>query len=258
MPKKTALLPLILACFVLSSTAASAQTQRYPQLAQAMARDGFARRQNAYLAKIAPESREANRLGFLAYQKKDYETAVGRFGRAIELDKTNMFAHFNLACTLSLALGGDPEALKNIRLHLAAAATLDVHWIYKAFLDADLNPVRGRLMEFDIYYPCPGDCCPDQSYFLHPDGTVEYSTSLPDLSGLPHASPAPHIQARGWYMLIGDCFLVYVPGRAGVLARYSTYAAMYDDGEETRDELLFVPFTRNAAGKIEEVEQPSP
>ncbi len=256
MPQKNSLLPLCMALLILAPAASYAQAKQYPPVAGLMARDGFTRRQNGHIAKINKESMEANRLGFLAYQKKDYAKAIGHFNEAIAIDQTNMFAHFNLACSLSLANGGngDPETLRLIRSHLAAAAALDEHWIYKAFLDTDLNAVRDRLIDFTIYFPCPGDCCPDQTYYLHTDGRAEYATAYPDLSGLGNA-PKPDIEATGWYMIIGDRFLIYITGRNAVLAQYPSNASSPADGGEVKDMLLIIPFTKNAAGKIESVDR---
>lgn len=249
----------LLFIFIAFSTPLFAQASRYPDAARALAGDGFARRQKRYISRISRESMDANKLGFQAYQQKDYKVAIGQFDRAIELDKNNMFAHFNLACTLSLAYGasgsGDAQILGLIRTHLAAAADLDVHWAYKTFIDPDLDPVRGRLVKYNIYFPCPGDACLDQYYYLNANGTAEYATDYPDLSGIPNNNPDPSTQARGWYCVIGDCFLIFIPGRNAILAQSPADASMMEEGEARKDGLLMMTFSRNASGKIENVDR---
>jgi hypothetical protein len=251
--RRTAMIVLATITFFFSTPGIFAQNSRYPQAARALAGDGFARRQNGYISRIGKESMDANKHGFQAYQKKDYPTAIRHFESAVTLDKKNMFAHFNLACTLSLAYGaGDPEVLGKIRHHLAAAADLDVHWVYKAFTDSDLDPVRARPIDFSLYFPCPGDCCLDQHYYLHADGTAEYATEYPDLSGMGgHKDPAP--QARGWSCLIGDCFVIYIPGQSAILSQSSADPSMIDENEQTKDGLIQVTFAKDRSGKITDV-----
>jgi tetratricopeptide (TPR) repeat protein len=88
---------LLLCMFITFSTPMFSHASRYPDAARALAGDGFSRRQNGSIARISRESMGANKLGFQAYQQKDYKVAIGQFDRAIELDKNNMFARFNLA-----------------------------------------------------------------------------------------------------------------------------------------------------------------
>ncbi len=69
------------------------------------------------------------------------------------------------------------------------------------------------------------------------------------------STPDPQPQAAGWYTMIGDCFLVYIPGQQAVLSSYASVASMQDEGAEIIDTLQFIPFRRNASGKIEEVDR---
>ena len=253
-------IPVVL-FILLTAAGLFAQASQYPELARKLAHDGFAGRQSGYIARIGKASMEQNRLGFAAYQKRNWEEAIRLFRRAIELDKTNMFAHFNLACTLSLAYGNDPKTAAEIVKHLEAASRQDVHWTYKAFLDQDLAAVREALVKFNIFLPDPGDCGMDEDYSFRPDGTVNYSASIPDVEGMgPDGKgmgfgmgdgPGPDSGLSGWYMIIGDCFLIYIPGQNKLLSE----SGIYPPDDVPPDYLHVVPFIRDKSGRIVEIER---
>jgi tetratricopeptide (TPR) repeat protein len=221
--------PILISALVLLLLPAlgSAQAGRYPELARTMAKDGYASRQAAAVARIKPESMDANRQGWTLYEKKDYAGAIDLFTRALALDDKNVFARHNLACTLALAYGNkDPgdtpfgsRALleKAIAKLLSGLAGDDIHWIYKLFLDPDLASVRGAFFAHEDWIPCSGDCCPDQWYTYSRDGTVVYGAGPTELSGLPGAHSTPTATANGWYLVIGDYVFVHVPDQGEIL-----------------------------------------
>jgi hypothetical protein len=255
---------LLCAFLILAPAALSSQARLYPRLAQEMKNDGFSGRQNGYLSGIKKESMEQNRQGYAAYEKKDYPRAILLFEKALVLDDTNMFARFNLACTLSLLYGqsglnGMPYPSKEkldeaIYQHLVKAADQDGHWIYKAFTDSDLDAVRDNLLAFTIYRPCPGDACPDQYYFLKPNGTAGYAAEYPDLSGMGDR-PTPQPAAQGWYTLIGDYVFVFIPGIREVIAsKFPSQVPEEGAGAKTGPSLNCFKFKRNETGQIMDVE----
>jgi hypothetical protein len=226
MKKRSAFLVLVilfLAPAVLSAQAAG----RYPQIARAMAKDGYAGRQNAAVARIKKESMDLNRRGYALYEKKEYPGAADLFRQALVADDGNVFARYNLACALSLAWGDKdplqtpfrsrPALGKTVARLLAEAAAVDVHWLYKIFLDPDLDSLRSDLFSYEDWIPCPGDCCPDQWYTYRPNGTVRYGAGPTDLSGLPGHESRPTAEAEGWYAVIGDYVFVHVPGKNEIL-----------------------------------------
>jgi hypothetical protein len=57
-------------------------------------------------------SQSLNRAGYALYEKKDYAGAVRFFREAAYVDPSNVYAHYNLACSLSLirdSIWADPE-----------------------------------------------------------------------------------------------------------------------------------------------------
>jgi hypothetical protein len=86
-----------------------------------------------------------NTFGYRLYERKAYTDAATAFRRAIQLDPTYVFPHYNLACMLALSAGGgkriDPGELI---YHLQYAALLDVKYREKPGTDTDLDPVRDQ------------------------------------------------------------------------------------------------------------------
>jgi len=232
---------LLLAFTLFLPAALGAQAARSPALAQAMARDGYAGRQAAAVAQIKKESLELNRRGFALYEKRDFAGAAGLFTRALAVDGGNVFARYNLACVLALAWGGrEPRdtpyqtraaLVKAVARLLCDAARADVHWVYKIFLDSDLDPVRGELFSHEDFIPCPGDCCPDQWFTYRPDGTVRYGAGPPNLSGIPGVHSTPTAAADGWYAVFGDYVFVWIPGEAAILREQWPGGSLDADGD---------------------------
>jgi hypothetical protein len=89
-------------------------------------------------------SQSLNSAGYGLYEKKDYAGAVRFFREAAYVDINNVYAHYNLACSLSLlrdSIWADPEA------------RMDYHHNF----NADYYAVKYRLYEPDDNYFCQAD-----------------------------------------------------------------------------------------------------
>jgi hypothetical protein len=132
---------------------------------------------------------------------------------------------------------------------------LDIHFGYQLFFDTDLDPVRKKGFSLTRYFPCPGDCCPDQWYFFKEDGTVGYNAAYPDLSGL-GTTRAPDSACNGWYTVIGNYAFVFIPGREALLnAKFpSDLSAATKSGVENGLQCFTVIF--NNQQRVENIRQP--
>jgi hypothetical protein len=129
-------------------------------------------------------SQSLNSAGYGLYEKKDYAGAVRFFREAAYVDISNVYAHYNLACSLSLlrdSIWADPKkemsydmgiftdhyaavyqlyepddtyydqpksdeiCRQEIFDHLALACLLDGRYLEKAFADQDLAGLRNTL-----------------------------------------------------------------------------------------------------------------
>ncbi len=110
-------------------------------------------------------SESLNSAGFAAYEKKEYVDAVRFFREAMFYNATNRYAHYNLACCLSLLLsqnGDNENAIKTYNLYpsnsasvqtmlydelydnLAATFELSETHIEKSQTDSDLLFIRNQ------------------------------------------------------------------------------------------------------------------
>ena len=69
---------------------------------------------------------ELNKLGYKAYQDKDYPQALEYFAAAIREDETYLYPHHNYTCVLALTYReGDTRTLRTIISHLKKTIELD-------------------------------------------------------------------------------------------------------------------------------------
>jgi len=208
--------------------------------AQSAGEAGWPARQKTWLSMIDEKSMAYNRDGYTAYTKKDYETAVTAFENAIKKDSNNCFAHFNLACVLSLLYGQGKrgqDAIDKIVLHLTKAATLDSHWLERIFVDTDFNPIRKKGIRTSASIPGPVDS--RLIYVFSQDGRAGFEQTYDDLVGGPvEDKPAQPAQVPsgpaldGRYTVLADRVLVVIPGLTSTLDWFSGMAAY---GEETAE-----------------------
>ena len=195
-----------------------------PIFSYALGQDGEAgwpSRQKLWLGVIDEKSMAYNRDGYAAYTKKNYEAAASAFESAIKRDYDNCFAHYNLACVLSLLYGKSmrgEDAIDKIVLHLSKAAELDSHWLERIFVDSDFNPIRKKAVKAGFSIPGPVDSRFNYSFF--PDGTVGVGRSFDDLRGPMEgeeaAEPAPQEPPKfalvGRYCILENRVLAVIPG----------------------------------------------
>ncbi|MBN1501838.1 MAG: hypothetical protein JW982_16895 [Spirochaetes bacterium] len=87
--------------------------------------------------------KEVNAFGYRLYKLGKYSDAADVFRRAVQLDESYKFAHYNLACMLSLAKGeGVKINPRELIYHLQYAAFLDGKYLNKFTTDADLDSIR--------------------------------------------------------------------------------------------------------------------
>jgi hypothetical protein len=206
--------------------------------AQSAGEAGWPERQKTWLGMIDEKSMAYNRDGYTAYTKKDYEAAVTAFESAIKKDPDNCFAHYNLACTLSLLYGQGKrgmDVMDKIVQHLTKAGKLDSHWLERIFVDTDFNPLRKKGIKTSDSIPGPVDS--RLTFEFSQDGKTGCMRSYDDLVGGPiegetaqpaQKPPAPTLDGR--YIILGDRVLVIIPGLDSTLAFFSGMGPMY--GEE--------------------------
>ena len=216
-----------------------------PLFSYALSEDGEAGwpgRQKLWLEMIDSKSMAYNRDGYAAYTKKDYEAAASAFEAAIKRDYDNCFAHYNLACVLSILYAKGmrgQDAVDKIVLHLVKAAELDGHWLERIFVDADFNPLRKKSVETGFSIPGPVDSWLNYSFF--PNGTVGIGRSYDDLrgpiEGEEETEPAPQEPPRfaleGRYCILANRVLVVMPGMDSFVEQFQNGMG-YD--EETAEE----------------------
>lgn len=198
-------------------------------------------RQKIWMSMIDAKSMAYNREGYAAYAKKDYDTAVSAFENSIKRDPGNCFAHYNLACVLSLLYGQGrrgQDAMGKIVLHLTKAATLDSHWLERVFVDADFNPIRKKGVKTSASMPGPVDS--RLTYVFSKDGRAGCARSYDDLVGGPiehepaqAAQPPSEPDWDGRYIILGDRVLVVIPGLSSELSWFSGMGQFYE--EETAE-----------------------
>jgi tetratricopeptide (TPR) repeat protein len=109
---------------------------------------------------------ELNTLGYKYYSEKKYYDAIEQFREAINQDKTYVFPHYNLACTIALVFTNDDfsefkkrnryfgqnhmiglidEAIDNLKIAIA----IDPKYKEKARHDSDLNYMRTEATFFN-------------------------------------------------------------------------------------------------------------
>jgi hypothetical protein len=171
-------------------------------------------RQTLWLQIIDAQSMQLNRDGYTAYSKKDYETAVSKFEAAIKKDYANCFAHYNLACTLSLLYGQGrwgADAIDKIVQHLTKAAELDSHWLERIFVDTDFDPIRKKNVYSGFSEMGPVDSNID--FAFRPDGSVPPSRSETTWD------------LEGRYVILANRVLVVIPGMREYFSRLTGMGA---------------------------------
>jgi tetratricopeptide (TPR) repeat protein len=86
-----------------------------------------------------------NTFGYGLYEQKKFGEAATVFRRAVQLDPSYAYPHYNLACMLSL-LSAEGQKINPGELiyHLQCAALLEPKYRTKPKTDTDLDPVRGE------------------------------------------------------------------------------------------------------------------
>lgn len=114
--------------------------------------------QERYKETVSLESQERNTEGFAAYLTGNYKEAERLWEEAISLDGKSSLACFNLACAKSLLTEQDGEDRSDeIFFLLREAWKREDYWLFKTFLDSDLDAVRGDLKDTEVVQYSPGD-----------------------------------------------------------------------------------------------------
>jgi hypothetical protein len=122
-------------------------------------------------------SESLNSAGFGLYERKEYAEAIRFFREAAYLDPTNVYAHYNLACTLSLlrdSIWADPES--------------DIN--YFEYVYAELYRGKYNLYNKDRYASMHDEICRDEIYdhltlaILQSERYLEKAPADSDLNGI--------------------------------------------------------------------------
>jgi tetratricopeptide (TPR) repeat protein len=82
----------------------------------------------------ASDSRSLNNAGYNLYEKKDYIGAVRFFREAVYVDPANVYAHYNLACCLSLT---NPSIDSGYVLSSVGGSALMIQYDYTMVIKGD-------------------------------------------------------------------------------------------------------------------------
>ncbi len=123
-----------------------------------------------------------NQLGYEAYTKKNWISALGYFRQSWEADDTFIYGHHNYSCVL--ALTSWQQNIDEIIYHLSQEIELDIQRVEKILVDPDLNAIRdsqkyknfiinGIGFPFGLASPVPGSAAIGSRYFFERDGTFD-------------------------------------------------------------------------------------
>jgi len=192
-------------------------------------RTPFSSVQEGYRESVNTASQSKNADAFAAYSKGYYMEAEKLWEEAISLDETNHFAHFNLACVKSLLTAQDGgNRRKEILSHLEKAWNSEVYWLYKSFLDSDLDTVRQEFLDQEDVFYSPGDFGFDVHYDYKINGTFStrrvptssnfrggYGDDFGGQDPSNESMPMPEMEisesSSGYYMRICNKTVLYYP-----------------------------------------------
>jgi hypothetical protein len=159
---------------------------------------------------------ELNKLGYKAYQDKDYPRALEYFAAAIREDESYLYPHHNYACVLALIYRErDTRALRMIISHLEKTVELDRSRIQKILEDEDLDNVRrepefiefildGRGISGSFADPCSGDLYPCYCFSFNTRGDATMAVGIDMV-------PCTVVR-RGRYAIMGSDLILYIEG----------------------------------------------
>jgi tetratricopeptide (TPR) repeat protein len=179
-------------------------------------------RLDSVLAGISAESMAMNKLGYLYYEKQEWDRALEAFGKAIDMDQNNSFAHYNYACVLALKHEGSASletVSSKITDHLKAAAELDAYWALWLFVDPDLDGVRKT--GFSSQYETSDQWLAESTlygyYVFEVEGVV--TVILDGVGDGPYGSGRRpgrdgyhQVEEKGYYCIIGEVLITVYPG----------------------------------------------
>lgn len=92
-----------------------------------------------------------NSFGFFLYEKKQYSDALTVFRKAVMVDASYVYAHYNLACVLGLLFQEGMEIdQRELITHLQFACLLKDNYLQKMRIDNDLNSIRNEKYYLDF------------------------------------------------------------------------------------------------------------
>ena len=102
------------------------------------------------LAKKEPKAKLLNKTGLKHYKAKKYEKAIEVFKKAIEVDASFAWPHFNLACTYGIVISQGSACEFDVNKdmvikHLSMAIKIKPSIKNKLMKDKDLTPVRNKV-----------------------------------------------------------------------------------------------------------------
>jgi hypothetical protein len=193
----------------------------------------WSERQAIWLSMIGEKSMAFNRDGYEAYSRKNYGAAVEAFGKAIQENFKNCFAHFNTACTLSLMYGSgekDAAVYGQIYLHLVYAVGMETHYLEKSFTDTDLDPIRKEPPSGEQTVLLAYDKSPDLIFDFYGNGEIYMFATESNASKPAQVSrdTADSITGRwGRFTILGNNVLTFIPGMEDYLIE--KYPEVYGD-----------------------------
>jgi hypothetical protein len=99
-------------------------------------------------------SQSLNRAGYGLYEKKEYAEAARFFREAAYVDISNVYAHYNLACSLSLLKDGLSKKFgrrKDLLGNGEAEALVKTYKLYNDIFEFEYGPVNENHAEVMIY-----------------------------------------------------------------------------------------------------------